>query len=107
MPYCRKFRSAPKRAGTEESYEEQGVRDIVANAKEPADSPNSTGEGAEDRSGKPWKTAFLVFGSALLGATAVALWNRRALARIRSQALHEDMEATDTSETLRMDEEIF
>ncbi len=33
-----------------------------------------------------WKTALLVCGSALLGATAVALWNRRTLAKIQAQS---------------------
>ena len=41
---------------------------------------------APSRQGTGWKTALLVCGSALLGATAVALWNRRVLTKIQSQA---------------------
>jgi hypothetical protein len=32
-----------------------------------------------------WSTAFLMVGSALLGATAIAFWNRRTIANMRSQ----------------------
>ncbi len=32
-----------------------------------------------------WSTAFLVAGSALLGATAIAFWNRRTIANLRIQ----------------------
>lgn len=33
-----------------------------------------------------WKTALLVCGSALLGATAVALWNRRMVTKLQQQS---------------------
>lgn len=33
----------------------------------------------------PWSTAFLMAGSALAGATALALWNRRTIATMRNQ----------------------
>ncbi len=33
----------------------------------------------------PWSTAFLMAGSALAGATALALWNRRTIATMRKQ----------------------
>jgi hypothetical protein len=36
-------------------------------------------------SGSPWSTTFLVIGSALMGATAIALWNRRTISTLRSQ----------------------
>ncbi len=32
-----------------------------------------------------WSTAFLIVGSALFGATALALWNRRTIANMRAQ----------------------
>lgn len=32
-----------------------------------------------------WSTAFLIAGSALFGATAIALWNRRTLAHMRAE----------------------
>lgn len=32
-----------------------------------------------------WSTAFLVAGSALMGATALAFWNRRTISGLRSQ----------------------
>ncbi len=32
-----------------------------------------------------WSTAFLVMSSALLGATAIAFWNRRTIATMRAQ----------------------
>jgi hypothetical protein len=34
-----------------------------------------------------WSTTFLVVGSALLGATAIAFWNRRTIATMRAQIL--------------------
>ena len=34
----------------------------------------------------PWKTALLMGGSALLGATALALWNRRTLAKLQAES---------------------
>lgn len=63
---------------------------------------------------KPWKTALLMFGSAMLGASAVALWNRSALARIQEQASALDAGKYASPEggeggggARRMDEEIF
>lgn len=32
-----------------------------------------------------WPTAFLLAGSAIMGATALALWNRRAIREMRAQ----------------------
>ncbi len=32
-----------------------------------------------------WSTTFLIVGSALLGATALAFWNRRTIASLRAQ----------------------
>lgn len=32
-----------------------------------------------------WSTAFLIAGSALFGATAIALWNRRTIAHMRAE----------------------
>ncbi len=40
--------------------------------------------GKESKRG-PWSTAFLMAGSALMGATALALWNRRTIATMRKQ----------------------
>ena len=40
--------------------------------------------------GRAWKTAFLLGGSILLGAAAVALWNRRSLAKLQEQARQDD-----------------
>ena len=37
-------------------------------------------------SGRGWRTFVMLAGSALLGGTAVALWNRRLLAEIRENA---------------------
>ena len=36
--------------------------------------------------GRGWKTALLLGGSVMLGAAAVALWNRRSVAKLRRQA---------------------
>ena len=51
-----------------------------------------------------WSTAFLVAGSAMLGATAVALWNRRTIANMRVRVL---AEPADAKPGTRTDEEIF
>jgi hypothetical protein len=51
-----------------------------------------------------WSTAFLMAGSALLGATAVAFWNRRTIANMRVQIL---AEAIKPQPRANMDEEIF
>jgi hypothetical protein len=51
-----------------------------------------------------WSTAFLMAGSALLGATAVAFWNRRTLANMRIQIL---AEAAKPQPRVNMNEEIF
>ena len=51
-----------------------------------------------------WSTAFLMAGSALLGATAVAFWNRRTIASMRIQIL---AEATKLQPRANLDDEIF
>ena len=51
-----------------------------------------------------WSTAFLMAGSALLGATAVAFWNRRTIASMRVQIL---AEAAKLQPRVSLDEEIF
>jgi hypothetical protein len=51
-----------------------------------------------------WSTAFLMVGSALLGATAVAFWNRRTIANMRVQILTETAKPQPRA---NMDEEIF
>ena len=51
-----------------------------------------------------WSTAFLIAGSAMLGATAVAFWNRRTIANMRVQVLAESARTKPSTQT---DEEIF
>ncbi len=51
-----------------------------------------------------WSTAFLMAGSAILGATAVAFWNRRTIANMRTQFLAESAQVRPQVQT---DEEIF
>jgi hypothetical protein len=51
-----------------------------------------------------WSTAFLMAGSALLGATAVAFWNRRTIANMRVQFLAESEKPQPRA---NMNEEIF
>ncbi len=51
-----------------------------------------------------WSTAFLMAGSALLGATAVAFWNRRTISNMRVQILEE---AARPQPRVNTDEEIF
>ena len=51
-----------------------------------------------------WSTAFLMVGSALLGATAVAFWNRRTIANMRIQIL---AQAAKPQPRANMNEEIF
>ncbi|MGB8479880.1 MAG: hypothetical protein WCE63_13775 [Acidobacteriaceae bacterium] len=51
-----------------------------------------------------WSTAFLMAGSALLGATAVAFWNRRTITNMRVQIL---AEAAKPQPRVNTDEEIF
>lgn len=55
--------------------------------------------------GGRWSTAFLIVGSALLGATAVAFWNRRTIANLRTQ-FPPDLEYTLTPNPPN-EEEIF
>lgn len=51
-----------------------------------------------------WSTTFLIMGSALLGATALALWNRRTIANMRAQ-----IQARPVADlpSISTDEEIF
>lgn len=59
----------------------------------------------EDSAGRGrWSTAFLMAGSAILGATAVAFWNRRTIANMRVQFL---AEAAKPRRVVNADEEIF
>jgi hypothetical protein len=51
-----------------------------------------------------WSTAFLMAGSAILGATAVAFWNRRTIANMRAQFLAESRQPRSKPQP---DEEIF
>ena len=60
--------------------------------EEHADASRSSVASLEGKSGQPevlvrrrWSTAFLMAGSALLGATAIAFWNRRTISHMRSQ----------------------
>jgi len=48
----------------------------------------TAGDGGQqgERAGAAWKTALLLGGSVLLGAAAMALWNRRTLAKLQEQA---------------------
>lgn len=58
--------------------------------------------------GTRWKTALLVCGSALLGATAVALWNRRVLEKIQSQSPAQEAANLNTARSRhRIDEDYF
>lgn len=41
--------------------------------------------GGQEAGRSRWSTAFLMVGSALLGATALALWNRRTISNMRAQ----------------------
>lgn len=38
----------------------------------------------ESRAGSAWSTGLLMIGSALVGATAVAVWNRRTITEMRT-----------------------
>ncbi|MHB1673657.1 MAG: hypothetical protein ACYCSP_05345 [Acidobacteriaceae bacterium] len=51
-----------------------------------------------------WSTAFLIAGSALLGATAVAFWNRRTIAKMRIQF---PAKSAQSRPQAHADEEIF
>jgi hypothetical protein len=51
-----------------------------------------------------WSTTFLMAGSALLGATAIAFWNRRTIASMRAQIQSGSQTARLTRPS---DEEIF
>lgn len=44
-------------------------------------------------------TGFLIVGSALVGATAIALWNRRAIARLRAEIRANRPEVIDDTES--------
>jgi len=52
-----------------------------------------------------WSTAFLVVGSALMGATALAFWNRRTITSLRAQI--DAMSASGLKPSVNKDEEIF
>ena len=64
--------------------------------------PSRLAESAASRG--RWSTAFLMAGSALLGATAVAFWNRRTIANMRVQILAEAAKPQPLANT---NEEIF
>lgn len=51
-----------------------------------------------------WSTTFLIIGSALAGATALAFWNRRTIANMRAQ-IQEQSELTGSISAI--DEEIY
>ncbi len=72
-------------------------------AQEREDMAETLPKAAAPRRGR-WSTAFLMAGSAVLGATAVAFWNRRAIANMRAQFLSE---AAKPQSRVNMDEEIF
>ena len=57
-----------------------------------------------------WSTAFLMIGSALVGATAVAFWNRRTIAHLQDQFHLRDpfpVESEFVVPATRSEEEIF
>lgn len=55
--------------------------------------------------GRGWQTFLMLAGSALLGGTAVALWNRRLLAELRKNALEDSGANRDeTDETVEGDD---
>ena len=55
-----------------------------------------------------WSTGFLVVGSALLGATAVAFWNRGTIARLRKYLPSEaEYGSLPASRPVKHDEDIF
>ncbi|MGC9291496.1 MAG: hypothetical protein ACP5EP_02085 [Acidobacteriaceae bacterium] len=62
---------------------------------------------AEKAPGVRWKTVMLVVGSAMVGATAVALWDRRALRKIQSQAPARKQEGDEGPGVHQAEEEIF
>ena len=49
-----------------------------------------------------WSTTFLMAGSALVGATAIALWNRRTISHLRTR-----IEGEGTAEAAPGDHEMF
>lgn len=51
-----------------------------------------------------WSTTFLIVGSALFGATALALWNRRTIANLRSQI---ESRSIPASAEKNQDQEIY
>ena len=63
-----------------------GPRPVAAGGAD-ATAPTA-GDGGQqgERAGAAWKTALLLGGSVLLGAAAMALWNRRTLAKLQEQA---------------------
>ena len=58
------------------------VAEAVVEFKNPSE--EAAWEAREPGRGR-WSTAFLMAGSALLGATAIAFWNRRTIATMRAQ----------------------
>ncbi|HEV2275012.1 MAG TPA: hypothetical protein VGR96_12650 [Acidobacteriaceae bacterium] len=55
-------------------------------------------QAAEPASGGLWRASLLLTTSAVLGGIAVAIWNRRTLARIRQQMESRDAHETASSE---------
>ena len=78
-----------------------GKRDVQKSRREEVVGTIPSGTGV--RRGR-WSTAFLIAGSAILGATAVALWNRRTIANMRVQLLAESPHPSPDGQP---DEEIF
>ena len=55
--------------------------------------------GAEEPE-KRWKTALLLFASAAFGGLAVALWDRRTLARIRNRPPAQEVKRPDDEDAI-------
>ncbi len=86
-----KFRRSRKPEVAEEAWKPEDE------SPELEPSPREMGRGR-------WSTAFLIVGSALMGATALALWNRRMIETMRAQIQAQSKLAVPPYST---DDEIF
>ena len=76
----------------------EGVTDAKEHSQEVSVTQDAVDAEQATAGKSTWKTALLVGGSALLGATALALWNRRTLAKLQAES---PANATNTAQNQR------
>lgn len=85
------------------------MRSGKAKSSQPPPQSQRAQSPSDGHAGSAWSTALLMVGSALVGATAVAVWNRQTIADMRRQLDLEAGPRTSPSapEKAPLSEEIF